>query len=168
MSETTTYPAPSQEGCGAHKFAAEGTRPWEPGTGGGSALSTQYPDEKRYLATTDGCLVCADAGDAAVTAARAGAVPVSRDVKSAAAPPGCPPSATVETAAHGSASGIVVECVEERSRLRVHAVSEGSEPSWDVRFPRHILRPGVRYAVDGRSPASGGFHRVRREIRQLR
>ncbi|QHC21739.1 WGR domain-containing protein [Streptomyces sp. GS7] len=149
-------------------FAADGTRLWKLGTGGGSALSMQYLDEKLYLVTTDGSLVCVDAGDAAVAAARAGTVPVARDVKSAAALPTYTPSATVETVTHASASGIVVECVQEGGRLRVHVVSEGYEPSWNVQFPRHIRRPGVRYVVEGLSPASGGFYRVRGEIRQLR
>ncbi|TSB31870.1 WGR domain-containing protein [Streptomyces benahoarensis] len=148
-------------------FAADGTRLWKLGTGGGSALSMQYLDEKLYMVTTDGSLVCVDASDAAVAAARAGTVPVARDVKSAAALPTYTPSATVQTVMATAASGIVVECVQESGRLRMHVVSDGFEPSWNVQFPRHIRRPGTRYVVDGLAPASGGFYRVRGEIRQL-
>ncbi|MFG2221603.1 WGR domain-containing protein [Streptomyces sp. NPDC048644] len=148
-------------------FDADGTRLWKLGTGGGSALSMQYLDEKLYMVTTDGSLVCVDASDAAIAAARSGTVPVARDVKSAAALPTYTPSATVQTVTPSAASGIVVECVQENGRLRVHVVSGGYEPSWNVQFPRHIRRPGVRYVVDDLAAASGGFYRVRGEIRQL-
>jgi predicted DNA-binding WGR domain protein len=149
-------------------FAADGTRLWKLGTGGGSALSMQYLDEKLYMVTTDGSLVCVDASEAAIAAARAGTVPVARDVKSAAALPTYTPAAAVQTVPSAAASGVVVECVQEPSgRLRVHVVSAGYEPSWNVQFPRHIRRPGVRYVVDDLSAASGGFYRVRGEIRQL-
>ncbi|MFI7100297.1 WGR domain-containing protein [Streptomyces sp. NPDC050161] len=148
-------------------FDADGTRLWKLGTGGGSALSMQYLDEKLYMVTTDGSLVCVDASDAAIAAARSGTVPVARDVKSAAALPTYTPSAAVQTVTPSAASGIVVECVQANGRLRVHVVSEGYEPSWNVQFPRHIRRPGVRYVVDDLAAASGGFYRVRGEIRQL-
>ncbi|WP_432002803.1 WGR domain-containing protein [Streptomyces sioyaensis] len=148
-------------------FAADGTRLWKLGTGGGSALSMQYLDEKLYLVTTDGSLVCVDASDAAVAAARSGTVPVARDVKSAAALPTYTPSASVQTVAAATASGVVVECVQEGGRLRVHVVSSGYDPSWNVQFPRHIRRAGARYVVDDLAAASGGFYRVRGEIRQL-
>ncbi|MFG2098023.1 WGR domain-containing protein [Streptomyces sp. NPDC048612] len=148
-------------------FAADGTRLWKLGTGGGSALSMQYLDERLYMVTTDGSLVCVDASDAAVAAARSGTVPVARDVKSAAALPTYTPSATVRTVASAAASEIVVECVQEGGRLRVHAVSDGYEASWNVQFPRHIRRPGARYVVDDLAASPGGFYRVRGEIRQL-
>ncbi|MGY4975121.1 WGR domain-containing protein [Streptomyces nigrescens] len=148
-------------------FAADGTRLWKLSTGGGSALSMQYLDEKLYMVTTDGSLVCVDASDAAVAAARSGTVPVARDVKSAAALPTYTPSATVRTVASAAASEIVVECVQEGGRLRVHVVSDGYEPSWNVQFPRHIRRAGARYVVDDLAASSGGFYRVRGEIRQL-
>ncbi|MEU5210608.1 WGR domain-containing protein [Streptomyces sp. NPDC020742] len=148
-------------------FAADGTRLWKLDTGGGAALSMQYLDEKLYMVTTDGSLVCVDASDAAIAAAQQGTVPVARDVKSAAALPTYTPSATVRTVASTAASGIVVECVQDGGRLRVHVVSDGYEPSWNVQFPRHIRQAGARYVVDELSAASGGFYRVRGEIRQL-
>ncbi|MFK0289692.1 WGR domain-containing protein [Streptomyces sp. NPDC090442] len=148
-------------------FAADGTRLWKLGTGGGSALSMQYLDEKLYLVTTDGSLVCVDAGDAAIAAARAGTVPVARDVKSAAALPTYAPATTVRTVAGDAASGVLVECVQEAGRLRVHVVSAGYEPSWNVQFPRHIRQAGARYVVEELAPASDGFYRVRGEIRRV-
>ena len=88
-------------------------------------------------------------------------------MKSAAALPTYTPSATVQTVPAAAASGVVVECVQEGGRLRVHVLSDGYEPSWNVQFPRHIRRAGVRYVVDDLSASPGGFYRVRGEIRQL-
>lgn len=48
-----------------------------------------------------------------------------------------------------------------------HVVSGGYDPAWNVQFPRHVRRAGVRYAVDDLTASSGGFYRVRGEIRQL-
>ncbi len=148
-------------------FAADGTRLWKLGTGGGSALSMQYLDEKLYMVTTDGSLVCVDATEAAIAAARTGTVPVPVDVKSAEALPTYAPTTTLATVTAARASGVVVECVEEGGRLRVHVVSEGYEPLWNVQFPRRIREPGVRYVVDALSPAPAGFYRVRGEIKRL-
>lgn len=148
-------------------FAADGTRLWKLGTGGGSALSMQYLGEKLYMVTTDGSLVCVDATEAAIAAAQSGTVPVPLDVKSAAALPTYAPSATVRTVAAPPASGIVVECVQEAGRLRVHVVSGGYDPTWNVQFPRHIRQPGARYVVEALSPAASGFYRVRGEIQRL-
>ncbi|MEU3755667.1 WGR domain-containing protein [Streptomyces olivoreticuli] len=148
-------------------FAADGTRLWKLGTGGGSALSMQYLDERLYMVTTDGSLVCVDAGEAAIADARSGSVPVPVDIKSAAAVPTYTPAATVATITTVPGTGIVVECVQESGRVRVHAVSPGHDPSWNVQFPRHIRRPGARYVVDALAPAAGGFYRVRGEIRRL-
>ncbi|MFI1868707.1 WGR domain-containing protein [Streptomyces jumonjinensis] len=151
-------------------FDAAGTRLWKLGTGGGSALSMQYLDEKLYMVTTDGSLVCVDASEAAIAAAQQGTVPVARDVKSAEALPTYTPAASaaqLSTVSRGAADGIVVECVQEGGRLRVHVVSEGYDPSWKVQFPMGIREAGGRYAVDALHASSGGFYRVRGEIRRL-
>ncbi|MFV0126712.1 WGR domain-containing protein [Streptomyces sp. HMX112] len=151
-------------------FDRDGTRLWKLGTGGGSALSMQYRDERLYLVTTEGSLVCVDASEAAVTAAQQGTVPVARDVKLAAALPTYAPataaaSVTAVTAAPSGA--VVVECVRDNGRVRVHVVSEGYDPAWNVQFPRAIREPGARYVVDALHPAAGGFYRVRGDIRRL-
>ena len=49
----------------------------------------------------------------------------------------------------------------------MRVVSEGYEPSWNVQFPRAIGQPGARYVVDSLHSSSGGFYRVRGEIRRL-
>ncbi|MFF4974131.1 WGR domain-containing protein [Streptomyces sp. NPDC001083] len=151
-------------------FDQDGTRLWKLGTGGGSALSMQYRDERLYLVTTDGSLVCVDASDAAVTAAQGGTVPVARDVKLAAALPVRAPATAVDavtTVADAPAGSVVVECVRTNGRLRVHVVSEGYDTSWNVQFPRTIREPGARYVVDALHQAAGGFYRVRGDIRRL-
>ncbi|MCZ7416039.1 MULTISPECIES: WGR domain-containing protein [unclassified Streptomyces] len=151
-------------------FDRDGTRLWKLGTGGGSALSMQYRDDRLYLVTTDGSLVCIDASEAAVTAAQQGSVPVARDVKLAAALPTYAPATAVgavTTVTRAPAGAIVVECVQHHGRLRVHVVSGGYDPSWNVQFPRAIREPGARYVVDALHAASGGFYRVRGEIRRL-
>ncbi|MFJ7154913.1 WGR domain-containing protein [Streptomyces sp. NPDC101118] len=178
--DTTVYACATSED-GRHVFAgdssssvycfdADGRRLWKLGTGGGSALSMQYLDEKLYLVTTDGSLVCVDASEAAITAAQSGSVPTAVDVKQAAALPTYTPAASVAqvaTVTVAPAGGIVVECVQQGGRLRVHVVSDGYEPSWNVQFPRGIREPGARYVVEGLHAASSGFYRVRGEIRRL-
>ena len=150
-------------------FAQDGRRLWKLGTGGGSALSMQYADGHLYLVTTDGSLLCVDAGEAAIESAKAGRVPAAKDVKPAAALPTCTPAtaAAVATVASVPEPGVVLECVPEGGRLRVRVVSAGYDPTWNVQFPRSIRRPGARYVVDAVHPAAGGFYRVRGEIRRL-
>ncbi|GAA1369172.1 WGR domain-containing protein [Streptomyces beijiangensis] len=150
-------------------FDADGNRLWKLGTGGGSALSMQYRDERLYIVTTDGSLACIDASEAAITAAQTGTVPVARDVKEAAALPTYTPAATVATvsAMPAPGAGIVVECVQVSGRLRVQVVSDGYEPTWHVQFPRSIRQVGARYVVDALHTSSGGFYRVRGEIKRL-
>lgn len=150
-------------------FDADGTRLWKLGTGGGSALSMQYRDEKLYIVSTDGSLACIDASASAIAAAQTGTVPVARDVKEAAALPTYTPAATVATvsAVPAPGAGIVVECVQVGGRLRVHVVSDGFEPTWHVQFPRSMRQIGARYVVDALHTSSGGFYRVRGEIKQL-
>jgi outer membrane protein assembly factor BamB len=152
-------------------FRSDGTRLWKLGTGGGSALSMQYRDGRLYLVTTDGSLVCVDASDEAVEAARQGRVPEAVDVKSAAALPTYTPATEVAAVAQVSAAapgtGVVVECVSEGGRLRVRVLSEGYDPAWNVQFPRRIRQAGARYVVESLHPSAGGFYRVRGEIRRL-
>ncbi|MFI0779231.1 WGR domain-containing protein [Streptomyces sp. NPDC021212] len=151
-------------------FDQDGTRLWKLGTGGGSALSMQYHENRLYLVTTDGSLVCVDASEAAISAAHQGTVPAVRDVKLAAALPTYAPATAVDavaSVAQAPAGSIVVECVQDGGRVRVHVVSEGYDPSWNVQFPRAIREPGARYVVETLHAASGGFYRVRGDIRRL-
>ncbi|MDJ0461718.1 WGR domain-containing protein [Streptomyces sp. H27-C3] len=150
-------------------FNSDGTLLWKLGTGGGSALSMQYRDEKLYIVTTDGSLACIDASEAAISAAQSGSVPVAMDIKQAAALPTYLPTAAVATvsAVPAPGAGVVVECVQEGGRMRVHVVSEGYEPSWNVQFPRSMRQLGTRYVVDALHTSQGGFYRVRGEIKRL-
>ncbi|MFE9452120.1 WGR domain-containing protein [Streptomyces sp. NPDC006739] len=152
-------------------FDAAGNRLWKLRTGSGSALSMQYFEERLYLVTTDGSLVCVDTSEAAIAAAQQGSVPVALDVKSAAALPTYDPTTSVSalaTVEAPPAGGVVVECVQQAGRTRVHVVSDGFEPGWHVQFPREIREPGARYVVDAVHAAAGGFYRVRGEIRRIR
>lgn len=153
-------------------FTADGTRLWKLGTGGGSALSMQYHDERLYLVSTDGTLSCVDATEAAISAAQSGTVPVATDVKLAAVLPTFAPMTTLASlptisTVPAPGGGVVVECVQEAGRVRVHVVSDGYQQDWNVQFPRAIRQPGARYVVDALHTSTGGFYRVRGEIRRL-
>lgn len=148
-------------------FDEFGTRLWKLGTGGGSALSMQYLDEKLYLVTTDGSLVCVDASESAISAAERGSVPDAKDVKLAAAVPTYAPTRSVATVTAAPADGVVLECVRRGDRLRVQVVSEGYEPDWNVQFPRALREAGARYVVQTLHPSAGGFYRVRGDIQRL-
>ena len=150
-------------------FAADGTRLWKLGTGCGSAFSMQYRDERLYLVTTDGSLACVDASTTAVRAAEQGNLPQRSDIK---ADSWRRVEATTEvetvTEVTLSSGGVVVECVQEGGKLRVHVVSEGYDRTRGVQFPKDIRVPGARYVVtEIHSSATGGFYRARGEIRRL-
>ncbi|MFI1917480.1 WGR domain-containing protein [Nocardia sp. NPDC020380] len=148
-------------------FDDTGRRLWKLGTGCGSAYSMQYHDEKLYLVTTSGVLACLDVSEAAIRDAEQGVLPQTVSIK---APEisAVIPSATVEFTSEAG-DGIVVECVQEAGTLRVHVVSAGYQPSWNVQFPREIREAGARYVVDAVAESGrGGFYRVRGDIRRLR
>ncbi|GAA1782895.1 WGR domain-containing protein [Luedemannella flava] len=148
-------------------FAADGQRLWKLGTGCGSAYSMQYHDEKLYIVTTDGSLACIDASEAAVRAAEQGVVPQYVDVKAPARLDSVAPSTTVEVTSDTSA-GVIVECVQEGSRLRIRVVSPGYDQTWQVQFPKGIREANARYLVtEVREASRGGFYRALGDIRRL-
>jgi hypothetical protein len=148
-------------------FAADGQRLWKLGTGCGSAYSMQYHDEKLYIVTTDGSLACIDASEEAVRAAEQGVVPEYRDVKAPASMDRVAPSTTVEVVTDPS-DGVIVECVQEGSRLRIRVVSSGYHRDWQVQFPKGIREPNARYLVtEVREASRGGFYRALGDIRRL-
>ncbi|MCY1022512.1 vWA domain-containing protein [Pyxidicoccus sp. MSG2] len=64
--------------------------------------------------------------------------------------------------------GIVLECVREGGKLRVHTVSAGYDPSFNVQFPRSVREEGVRYVVDKlETSGDGTFYRVVGNIKRL-
>lgn len=147
-------------------FDAAGNRRWKLGTGCGSAYSMQYHDERLYLVTTTGTLACLDVREEVVRSAEQGVLPQKRSVK-APEMAAVVPRSSVEVATDPG-SGIVVECVDQGGRMRVHIVSPGYRHDWNVQFPRDIRQPGARYVVDQVVEAArGGFYRVRGDIRRL-
>jgi len=147
-------------------FDANGRRLWKLGTGCGSALSMQFFSDRLYIVTTQGHLAGIDVSEAAIQAAQQGYVPQAVQVQ-APAPATVRPSTTLETTTDAS-SGVVLECVREGSRLRVHAISPGFQANFRVQFPRNIRQEGMRYIVDEvRLSARGNFYRAYGNIKRL-
>ena len=53
-------------------------------------------------------------------------------------------------------TGVIVQCVQEGSKLRARVVSDGFNPDWNIRFPRGIRELGILYVVDEVVEAGGG------------
>ncbi len=65
-------------------------------------------------------------------------------------------------------TGIVLKCVREGGKLRVHPVSEGYDASFNVQFPRSAREEGVAYVVEKLELAGDGtFYRVSGAIKRL-
>ena len=128
----------------------------------------QYLDGRLYIVTTDGTLACIDATEEAIHAAQQGTLPQALDIKAAASLPTVEPTVTLEVV-ESTDGGIVLECFQDGSRLRVRVASSGYDPTWRVQFPKEIREPGARYLVEGVRPsARGGFYRAYGDIRRLR
>lgn len=64
--------------------------------------------------------------------------------------------------------GIVLQCVREGGKLRVHTVSAGYDSSFNVQFPRSVREEGVRYVVEKlETSGDGTFYRVVGNIKRL-
>jgi Ca-activated chloride channel family protein len=65
-------------------------------------------------------------------------------------------------------SGVILECVREGGKLRIHAASEGYDASFNVQFPRSLREEGVTYVVDKLEPSGDGtFYRVVGSLKRL-
>ncbi|WP_428963757.1 WGR domain-containing protein [Micromonospora fluostatini] len=149
-------------------FDAAGNRLWKLGTGCGSAYSMQYHQEKLYVVTTSGQLACVDASEPAIRAAEAGDVPKPVDIKAPTTAP-VPAAPTVVEVTTDTSAGVIVECVTEQGRLRMHVCSDGFRRDWSVQFPKGIREVGARYLVSEiRESGRGGFYRAYGDIRRLR
>ncbi|WP_444951289.1 WGR domain-containing protein [Micromonospora ureilytica] len=149
-------------------FDAAGTRLWKLGTGCGSAYSMQYHDDRLYVVTTGGHLACIDASEPAIRAAQAGDVPQVRDIKAPRQAPQ-PVQPTIVEVTSDSGVGVVVQCLDDRGRLRVQVLSDGYRRDWSVQFPKGIREPGARYLVtEVRESSRGGYYRAYGDIRRLR
>ncbi|MEU5964737.1 PQQ-binding-like beta-propeller repeat protein [Micromonospora parva] len=149
-------------------FDSAGTRLWKLGTGCGSAYSMQYHDDRLYVVTTGGHLACIDASEPAIRAAQAGDVPQVRDIKAPRQAPQ-PVQPTMVEVTSDAGAGIVVQCLDDRGRLRVQVLSDGYRRDWSVQFPKGIREPGARYLVtEVRESSRGGYYRAYGDIRRLR
>jgi predicted DNA-binding WGR domain protein len=147
-------------------FNQAGERLWKLGTGCGSALSMQFFDDRIYIVTTDGFLACIDASESAIAAAQAGTIPEATIIK-APKTEGATPSGVLETTTNTS-GGVIVECFQDGSKLRVRVLSPGYNPNWNVQFPQDIRKAGDRYLVqEVRESARGGFYRAYGDIKKL-
>ncbi|MFF0154604.1 PQQ-binding-like beta-propeller repeat protein [Micromonospora sp. NPDC005203] len=149
-------------------FDAAGTRLWKLGTGCGSAYSMQYHDDRLYVVTTGGHLACIDASEPAIRSAQAGDVPEVRDIKAPRQAPR-PVEPTIVEVTSDAGAGVVVQCLDDRGRLRVQVLSDGYRRDWSVQFPKGIREPGARYLVtEVRESSRGGYYRAFGDIRRLR
>lgn len=140
-------------------YDKEGTRLWKLATTCGSAYSMQYFEEKVYIVTTNGSLACIDASPEAIEKAKQGDIPKHIDIK---APKkiAVVDSTTLEEAP-ATATGVLLKCIKEGSKLRVRVLSEGYEKNWNVQFPKNLRKEGTQYLVDAvRQAANGNFYRV--------
>ncbi|ALF56522.1 molybdenum metabolism regulator [Nostoc piscinale CENA21] len=147
-------------------FNQAGERLWKLGTGCGSALSMQFYESRIYIVTTDGSLACIDASENAIASAQAGTIPEANVIK-APKTEGVTPSAVLETTTDTS-NGVIVECFQDGSKLRVRVISPGYNSNWNVQFPKDIRQAGDRYLVQEiRESARGGFYRVYGDIKKI-
>lgn len=64
--------------------------------------------------------------------------------------------------------GVVVKCEREGGKLRVRALSEGYDSSFNIQFPRSAREEGVTYVVEKLVPsADGTFYRAQGTIKRL-
>jgi hypothetical protein len=131
----------------------------------------QYHEQRLYIVTTDGSMACIDVSEQAITAANGGSVPVPLDVKAAAATTYQPATelVTVSATTAPTGTGVIVECMDVRGRLRIRVTGSGSvyHADWNVQFPREYRVAGTRYLVDDLVASERGFYRIRGEIKRL-
>ncbi len=76
---------------------------------------------------------------------------------------------TIVEVTSDSGAGVVVQCLDDRGRLRVQVLSDGYRRDWSVQFPKGIREPGARYLVtEVRESSRGGYYRAYGDIRRLR
>ncbi|MGK7892895.1 MAG: VWA domain-containing protein [Xenococcus sp. (in: cyanobacteria)] len=64
--------------------------------------------------------------------------------------------------------GVLVQCLKEKSKLRVRVVSDGYNPDWNMRFPRSIREEGMIYVVDEvKESSQGGFYLAYGKIKRF-
>lgn len=64
--------------------------------------------------------------------------------------------------------GVIVKCVREGGKLRMHVTSDGFNHDFNVQFPRHLREEGVTYIVEEvKESSDGSFYRASGDIRRL-
>ena len=64
--------------------------------------------------------------------------------------------------------GVLVQCIQDKSKLRVRVVSDGFNPDWNMRFPKSIRQSGMLYVVeDVKESSSGGFYLAYGKIKRF-
>ncbi len=148
-------------------FSAEGKLIWKLATGCGSALSMQYYQDHLYIVTTDGSFACIDASPTAIASAQTGQLPEILNIKTPTKAPINIDSTELETTSNSS-QGVILECIEKGSKLKIKVISEGFNQDWNVQFPRNLRQKGAKYLVENiKESARGGFYRVYGEIKKL-
>ena len=64
-------------------------------------------------------------------------------------------------------SGVLVQCVKDKSKLRARVVSDGFDPSWNMRFPRDIRQENTLYVVDHVNPGPGNTYIASGDIKRF-
>jgi len=64
-------------------------------------------------------------------------------------------------------SGILVQCVQDKSKLRARVVSDGFDPNWNMRFPRGIRQENTLYVVDRVNPGPGNTYIASGDIKRF-
>jgi len=56
-------------------------------------------------------------------------------------------------------NGVLIQCIQEGSKLRARVVSDGYNPDYNIRFPRSIRELGILYVVDEviENPKGGSY-----------
>ncbi|MBC8084123.1 MAG: VWA domain-containing protein [Hymenobacter sp.] len=53
-------------------------------------------------------------------------------------------------------TGILIQCVKDKGKLRARVVSDGFDPNWNMRFPRGIREESILFVVDQVNTAPDG------------
>ncbi len=151
-------------------FDASGKRLWKLKSSIGATPSMQVFDKQLFITTGQGGksgeLVCIDISDAAIQKALAGHRTSARRVHARGVHT-AHVSRDLETTTDPG-NGVVLVCVRDGTKLRMHVESKGYNRKWWVQFPRDIREEGARYVVDEvRVAAQGGFYRAIGDIKKL-
>jgi Ca-activated chloride channel family protein len=64
-------------------------------------------------------------------------------------------------------TGVLVQCVQDKSKLRARVVSDGFDPNWNMRFPRGIRQENVLFVVDRVNPGPGNTYIASGDIKRF-